>query len=127
MYLAFKHTHLLTAVLSLLMTVVWLALAWRARAAANGGLAGKTKATYITHRVTAGLAGITGLGVTFAGPWSQMMFPYIALGAFVVHGVAATVSKRTFYTEQHGLRRASLVLQLGALLFSAYLMGTKPL
>lgn len=127
MYLAFKHFHLLTAALSMLLTVIWSLLAWKGNARTGGGLAGKTKATYITHRVVAGLAGITGLAVTFIGPWQMMLFPYIGLVAFVAHGIAATVSKRTF-ADEHGAikRQAALLVQIAVLLLSSFVMATKP-
>lgn len=127
MYLAFKHSHLLTAVLSLLLTLVWTAVAWNARPAAAGQLNGTPRWIYIAHRVIAGLAGITGLAVTFAGPWRSMVFPYIGLAAFIVHGIAATVSKRTFADAQKtAMRRIALLIQIAALLLSAYIMAAKP-
>lgn len=126
MYIAFKHVHLLTAALSMLLTVIWSLLAWKGCARTERVLAGKTKAIYITHRVVAGLAGITGLAVTFIGPWQMMLFPYIGLVAFVAHGIAATVSKRTFADEHRAAKRqAALLVQIAALLLSAYVMATK--
>lgn len=127
MYLAFKHSHLLTAALSMLLTVIWSILAWQGGTGTRGALAGRARAIYITHRVVAGLAGITGLAVTFIGPWRMMLFPYIGLAAFVAHGIAATVSKRTF-ADEHGAskRQAALLIQIVALLLSAYVMAAKP-
>lgn len=111
MYFAFKYSHLLTAILSMGLTVIWSALAWNGNGASHGGLRGKTKAIYITHRSVAGLAGLTGLGVTFAGPWQTMLFPYVGLAAFVIHGIAAGISKRTFGDKQNeGKRKFALAI-----------------
>ena len=127
MYLAFKHSHLFTAILSMLLTVIWSVLAWNANAANQGGLSGKPRAIYIAHRAVGGLAGLTGVGVTFAGPWQMMIFPYVGLAAFVVHGIAAGISKRTFGDRQSdGKRRMALAVQLAALLLAAYVMMVKP-
>ena len=127
MYIAFKHLHLTTAILSLLLTLTWSVMAWRGRSLADGGFSGKLKTTYVIHRVTAGLAGFTGLAVTYIGPWQMMIFPYIGLAAFIVHGLAATASKRTFVSDRHGQRRVALLIQVAALVFSACIMNAKPL
>ena len=126
MYLAFKHSHLLTAALSMLLTVTWSIFAWHERDGTGGTLVSKIKAIYIIHRVVAGLAGITGLAVTLIGPWRVMVFPYIGLAAFVVHGIAATVSKRTF-GDRHATvkRQAALLIQIAAIVLSAYVMTAK--
>ena len=126
MYLGFKHLHLASAVLALLITALWAVVAWRGRPAAAGGLSGKARLTYIVHRAMAGLAGISGLGVTFVGPWRTMIFPYLGLAAFIVHGLAAADSKRHFASARHGRRRAALLIQIAALVFSAWLMNAKP-
>ncbi|HFJ0420273.1 TPA: hypothetical protein ACGS08_002856 [Pseudomonas aeruginosa] len=124
MYIALKHSHLLTAVLSLLLTVAWAFLAWNG---GNAGPSGSKKATYIAHRAVAGLMGLTGLAVTFVGPWRLMLFPYVGLALFLVHGMAATMSRRVFASE-HGAtrRRVSLLVQMVALLLAFYLMRAKP-
>jgi hypothetical protein len=123
MYTALKHTHLLTAVLSLLLTVLWSALAWRARS--TGDLRGRARAVYIIHRASAGLAGLSGLAVTFIGPWRLMLFPYVGLAAFIAHGLAASVSRRSLGAGQDAVRRTALLAQIAALLFSAYVMSAK--
>lgn len=126
MYIAFKHSHTLTAVLALLLTLIWTAMAWNSAGAA-GQPAGKHKLIYILLRAITGLAGLTGLAVTFIGPWRTMMFPYIGLIAFLVHGVAAAISKRTFADTQQGARRQlALMVQIAALLLAAYIMAVKP-
>lgn len=123
MYLAFKHSHLLTAALSILMTLVWLAVAWRGGAVWGG----KTKVTYIMHRAVAGLAGLTGLVLTFIGPWQAMLFPYVGLALFVVHGLAAGMSKRHYVgNAQAGKRQIALGLQVVVILASSALMAIKP-
>jgi hypothetical protein len=126
MYTGFKHLHLASAILALLITLLWAVVAWRARPAAAGGLSRKDRIIYIVHRAMAGLAGLSGLGVSVVGPWRVMIFPYIGLAAFVVHGIAATISRRTFASEQYGRRRAALLIQIAALVFSAWLMNAKP-
>lgn len=127
MYFAFKHLHLLTAVLTLLLTLIWTAIAWRSRSGPGSQLAGRAKVVYIFHRAIAGLAGITGLVLTFIGPWRYMVFPYIGLALFLVHGVAAKISRQTFSAmEQATRRRVALLVQIVVLLLSAYVMARKP-
>lgn len=126
MYIALKHSHTLTAALTVLLTVIWSIWAWRSRTPANG-LAGKDKAIYVAHRIVAGLAGITGLAVTFVGPWRAMLFPYIGLAAFVMHGLAAGASRRFFSSEADAAkRRVALLIQVAALGISAFVMAAKP-
>lgn len=126
MYIALKHAHTLTAALTVLLTVIWSIWAWRSRTAANG-LARKDKAIYVAHRIVAGLAGITGLAVTFVGPWRAMLFPYIGLAAFVMHGLAAGASKRFFSSEADAAkRRVALLIQVAALGISGFVMAAKP-
>lgn len=126
MYIALKHAHTLTAVLTALLTIIWSIWAWRSRIGVTG-LVGKDKAIYVTHRIIAGLAGITGLAVTFVGPWRAMLFPYIGLAAFVMHGLAAGASKRFFSSEADAAqRRVALLIQVAALVISAFVMATKP-
>lgn len=127
MYLALKHSHLLTAVLSVVLTLAWTLVAWKDRPAAPGGPTGGLKATYVVHRIVAGLAGLTGLAVTFVGPWQAMIFPYVGLAAFLVHGFAAGVSKTSFgVAAEGGKRKAMLLIQIAALLLSAWVMAAKP-
>lgn len=126
MYIALKHAHTLTAALTVLLTIIWSIWAWRSRIGVTG-LMGKDKAIYVTHRIIAGLAGITGLAVTFVGPWRAMLFPYIGLAAFVMHGLAAGASKRFFSSEADAAkRRVALLIQVAALVISAFVMATKP-
>lgn len=126
MYIALKHAHTLTAALTVLLTVVWSIWAWRSRTAAIG-LAGKDKAIYVAHRIVAGLAGITGLAVTLVGPWRAMLFPYIGLAAFVMHGLAAGASRRFFSSGADAAkRRVALLIQVAALGISAFVMAAKP-
>lgn len=126
MYIALKHAHTLTAALTVLLTVIWWIWAWRSRTGVSG-LAGKDKAIYVAHRIIAGLAGITGLAVTLIGPWRAMLFPYIGLAAFVMHGLAAGASKRFFASEADaGKRRVALLIQVAALGISACVMAAKP-
>lgn len=126
MYIAMKQAHTLTAALTVLLTVIWSVWAWRSRTGVSG-LTGWDKAIYVAHRVVAGLAGITGLAVTFAGPWRAMVFPCIGLAAFVVHGLAAGASKRFFSSEADAAkRRAALLIQVAALGISGFVMAVKP-
>jgi uncharacterized membrane protein SirB2 len=128
MYFAFKHAHLLTAVLSMIMTVIWTVKAWNGQNSAPEALSGNHKLIYILHRASAGIAGLTGLAVTVTGPWMAMLFPYVGLCAFLVHGYAASISKKTFGDRHNAAkRRVALAIQLLALLFSAFIMAAKPI
>ncbi|MFU7416663.1 hypothetical protein [Ectopseudomonas oleovorans] len=126
MYIAIKHSHLLTATLSIFLTGVWTVLAWNGSRSTSGGLGGHAKMTYIAHRIVSGLAGLTGLVVTVVGPWQAMLFPYIGLAAFAVHGIAANISKKTFdVAHEARKRRVALLIQIAALALSAYVMAIK--
>lgn len=124
MYLALKHSHTLTAVLSLLCTFIWVLVAWNG-AKPGRQLLGKLRAVYITNRAMAGVAGITGLLVTFVGPWREFVFPYIGLAAFIAHGVFAAASKRAFGSGKAVWQRGTLLAQVAALLVASAVMTTK--
>ncbi|THF63636.1 hypothetical protein E6C76_13660 [Pseudothauera nasutitermitis] len=126
MYLAFKHIHLATAVLSLLLAFVWTLAAWRA-ASAPGGQPGKVRVFYILDQAAAGLAGLSGLLVTLVGPWKLMLFPYIGLVAFIGHGLAAGAAWRTLMSGRKAVPKTALILQNLALLLAAYVMAAKPI
>lgn len=127
MYLAFKHSHLLTGLLAMLMSLVWGVLAWpdaRREAAAPGR---STRLVYLVFQSFAGLAALTGIAVTIAGPWQTLMFPYIGLAAFILHSIAAGMSRRMLASPgQTFKRRVALLVQLSALLFAASIMSFKP-
>lgn len=125
MYISFKISHNLTALLSLVFSLLWTIVAWRTTSIANRAFGGKVKAFYVANRVTAGLAGVTGLVVTFVGPWRYMIFPYIGLAAFVAHGVATAWSKRYLGTGGQLNLRMALLAQNAALLLAAYVMAVK--
>ena len=119
MYIAFKHLHILTAVLSILMTGIWSLLAWKGDATGSRGMNSRAKAIYISHRAVAGLVAIT-------GPRRTMIFPYVGLVVFVFHGIAATVSKRTFTKQdQTAIRRIALIAQIALILLVTYAMRVK--
>lgn len=120
MYTALKHSHMLLAVLTLLLAVGFAALAWQATPARKSAL------VYVCTRIFGGLAALTGLAITFVGPWQQMMYPYIGLVLFVVHGLSAGFAKRTSAVEQLTLRRGLLALQLLILVALCALMAIKP-
>lgn len=120
MYTAFKHSHMLFAVLTLLLSIAYLAMAWKATPAAKSTL------VYVFTRIAGGIAALTGLGVTFAGPWQQMMYPYIGLILYVIHGLCLGYAKRQAAPAQLGVRRGLLVAQLVLLLGLTALMGAKP-
>ena len=120
MYIALKHSHMLLAVLSLLCALLFTALAWKPLPARKATL------SYVFTRVFGGLAALTGLAVTFVGPWQQMMYPYIGLILYVVHGVCCGVAKRLLTAPNPSTRRLVLVLQLVFLLATAAIMGAKP-
>lgn len=120
MYTALKHSHLLLAVLTLLLSIAFAAMAWKITPAR------RTTLLYIFTRICGGLAALTGLGVTFVGSWQHMSYPYVGLILYVVHGLCAGFAKRVQSPAKLGLRRALLVLQLVVLLVLTGLMGTKP-
>ena len=120
MYTALKHSHMLLAVLTLLLAVGFAALAWQATPARKSAL------VYVCTRIFGGLAALTGLAITFVGPWQQMMYPYIGLILYVVHGVCCGVAKRLLTAPNPSTRRLVLVLQLVFLLATAAIMGAKP-
>lgn len=120
MYTALKHSHMLFAVLTLLMSVAYLAMAWKPTPVSKSTL------VYVFARIFGGIAALTGLGVTFAGPWQHMMYPYIGLILYVVHGLCIGFAKRSGQASQTTLRRSLLVLQLLALVVLTALMGAKP-
>lgn len=123
-YLALKHSHSLTAVLALLITLAWAAVAWNS-AKPGSTLLGLRKAIYIANRAITGIAGITGLLITFVGPWREFVFPYIGLAAFVAHGLFAAASKRALGSNKHLWLRGTLLAQIAALLLASAVMATK--
>ena len=120
MYIALKHSHMLLAVLTLLASIAFVLMAWKPVPAHRSLLA------YVFTRIFGGLAALTGLAVTFVGPWQQMMYPYIGLILFVVHGLSAGFAKRASAAEQLALRRGLLGLQLLVLVGLCALMAIKP-
>lgn len=120
MYTALKHSHMLLAVLTLLISIAFLAMAWKPTPAAKSTL------VYVFARILGGLAALTGLAITFVGPWQHMMYPYIGLILYVVHGLCIGFAKRCLTAQQLGMRRALLVAQLLALLALTGLMSAKP-
>ncbi|MBK1681262.1 hypothetical protein [Rhodocyclus tenuis] len=124
MYLVLKHSHTLSAALSLLVTLAWAAFAWNG-AKAGSSVAGKLRAIYVANRAITGIAGITGLAVTFVGPWREFIYPYLGLAAFVVHGIFAATSKRAFGGGNDSRLRLALLAQIAALLVASALMATK--
>lgn len=120
MYATLKHSHMLFAVLTLLLSVAYLAMAWKPTPA------GKSTLIYVFARIFGGIAALTGLGVTFVGPWQHMMYPYIGLILYVVHGLCIGFAKRSAQPSQINMRRTLLVLQFVALIALTGLMGAKP-
>ncbi len=120
MYIALKHSHLLFAVLTLLLSILYAAMAWKPTPAAKSTL------VYVLARIGGGIAALTGLGVTFVGPWQHMMYPYIGLILYVVHGLCLGFAKRSGDPAKAGVRRTLLILQFAVLLALTGLMGAKP-
>lgn len=120
MYAALKHSHMLFAVLTLLASIIYLAMAWKPTPAAKSTL------VYVFTRIFGGIAALTGLGVTFVGPWQQMMYPYIGLILYVIHGLCIGFAKRSAAPTKTGMRRVLLLLQFLALIALTGLMGAKP-
>jgi uncharacterized membrane protein YqjE len=120
MYTAFKHAHTLFAVFTLLLSIAYLGMAWKTTPA------GKSTLVYVLTRIFGGIAALTGLAVTFVGPWQHMLYPYIGLMLYVVHGLCIGFAKRNTAPAKAGSRRVLLVLQLAMLLALTGLMGAKP-
>jgi len=120
MYTALKHSHMLFAVLTLLLSITYLAMAWKPTPA------GKSTLVYVIARICGGIAALTGLGVTFVGPWQHMMYPYLGLILYVVHGLSLGFAKRITDPSKLGMRKALLILQFIILLVLTGLMGAKP-
>lgn len=127
MYVALKHTHTLLSLLGLLATLAWLVVAWRGAASPSPELSGKTRLCYILNRALVGLAGLSGIVLTGLGPWLQMLFPYLGLAAFIIHGLAAAASKKAWGSGRERFLRGTLLIQVLALLVAAALMAVKPL
>lgn len=125
MYTALKHAHLATSALTLLLSLLWMGVAWRGLPAATPQPC-RTRVVYGAHRALAGLAALSGLTITLLGPWRLMLFPYLGLAAFVGHELAAGASRRLLTAPRPGRRQGMLILQLSALLLAAALMGGKP-
>lgn len=119
MYTALKHSHLLLAVLTVLVAVFFTAGAWKLVPSA------KSKLWYVLTRIFGGLAAVTGLAVTFVGPWQQMMYPYIGLIVFALHGTFCGFAKRQLTAANPTTRRVLLAAQLLALLITTALMRAK--
>ena len=125
MYSALKHAHLTFAILSLVLTLAWTLAAWTAPQRSSEARRSKIGALYIALRAGGGLAGLSGLLVTFVGPWHTMVFPYLGLAAFIAHGYAAAASKRELGTGRDARRRAALALQLLAIAAAWAVMNAK--
>src|SRR4051812_40995821 len=86
MYAFLVHLHPAASLLSLAATLAW---GWAAMShSAGAGMTGRRKGLYVAAMATTGFAGLTGLAITVAGPWSQMVFPYVGLAAVAGHGMA---------------------------------------
>lgn len=120
MYTALKHSHMLLAVLSLLFSVLFTAMAWKTVPA------GKSSLWYVLTRICGGLAALTGLAVTVVGPWQHMMYPYIGLILYVLHGVCCGFAKRQLTAPIPNTRRTLLLAQVLLLVATAAIMGAKP-
>ena len=120
MYTALKHSHVLLAVLTLLLSAAYLFMAWKITPARKSTL------VYVFTRIFGGLAALTGLGVTFAGPWQHMMYPYIGLILYVIHGLSIGFAKRSADSAKTSLRRSLLAVQFLMLIALTGLMGAKP-
>ena len=120
MYPAFQHSHTLLAVLALLASILFTFMAWKSTPAAKSTL------VYVLTRIFGGLAALTGLVVTFVGPWQHMSYPYIGLILYALHGLCAGFAKRQLKAPTPGLRRVLLTAQLILLIATAGIMGAKP-
>lgn len=120
MYTALKHSHMLLAVLTLLTSLLFTVIAW------NATPGRKSTLWYVLTRICGGLAALTGLAVTFVGPWRHMTYPYIGLIIYVIHGLCCGFAKRQLTAPSPSLRRVLLTVQLLALLALTGLMGAKP-
>ena len=120
MYTALKHSHMLLAVLTLLLSIAFAAMAFKPTPA------GKSTLVYVLTRIFGGLAALSGLAITFVGPWQHMMYPYVGLILYVVHGLCIGFAKRANTPAQLGARRTLLIAQVAALCALTVLMRLKP-
>lgn len=114
--------HSLFAVLGLVTTIAWGALALTRNR--PGALGGATRGLYVGAMATTGLSGITGLVVTFLGPWVTMAFPWIGLVIVGIHGFAGKRAKQSVMTG--GRPVVLIVLQVAVLLAAGFIMAKKP-
>ncbi|MCG5242310.1 hypothetical protein [Azospirillum doebereinerae] len=123
MYDVAMMLHRLTAVLAILGTLVW---AFGALRGAAPGLTARRKGLYVAAMASTGIAGLTGLAVTFAGPWASMLFPYLGLAAVAGHGVAGGMAKRAVIAGSRKTVAGAVAIQVVMLLVASYLMAVKP-
>lgn len=122
MYLAFKHSHFLFGYLSLALTLIWSAVAWRSTADTQDRA---RRLSYTLNQACAGLAALTGLAIIAIGLWRTLLFPYLGMLLFVARAVSAAWSRRAISQSRRALA-AALLVQNGSLWIAAYLMHTKP-
>ncbi|MFT4174510.1 MAG: hypothetical protein QM639_18235 [Rhodocyclaceae bacterium] len=125
-YIAFQHSHTLFAYLSIIATLLWSVAALRAAQRRDTTMTGVRKGLYIANRATTGMAALTGLGLMLMGPWRVLVFPYLGLAAFIVHGLCATASRRGMLAGDAGRVMGHAVAQNLILWVSAWLMIAKP-
>ncbi|CAO3439143.1 hypothetical protein [Azospirillum argentinense] len=124
MYAFFAHLHSAASLLSLAATLAW---GWAAmNHSAGAGMTGRRKGLYVAAMATTGFAGLTGLAITFAGPWSQMLFPYVGVAAVAGHGMAGKAVKGALMRGGRGITAFGVSLQAAILLAAAGIMATKP-
>jgi hypothetical protein len=125
-YIAFLHSHNLFAYLAIIATALWSISALRAVRRHDNAVTGARKALYSANRATTGLAALTGLGLMFMGPWRVLVFPYLGLAAFIVHGLSATATKRGVLAGDALRVMRHAIVQNLMLWISAWLMIAKP-
>lgn len=125
MYAAFFGAHHGFAMLGLLFTFVWAALA---PLPAGSALARPIirRSAYIGAMATTGLSGVTGLVVMWLGGWLTFLFPWIGLAGVALHGVAGVRSRKALAAGAKGTLLAALAVQVLTLLVVYWLMMEKP-
>jgi len=127
MYELFNHGHKGLAMLALLLTLGWAAVALFTPHAAVG-LGRMQRLLYIGAMAVTGLAGVSGLVLVALamGAWLALLFPWLGLVAVAGHGFAGVRSRKALVADNKSTAVVAVVLQI-LLLVAAYgLMTVKP-
>lgn len=125
MYAALFGAHHGFAMLGVLLTLAWAALA---PLPAGSPLARPLfrRTAYIGAMATTGLSGITGLVLIWLGGWLTFVFPWLGLAGVALHGVAGVRSRKALAAGAKRELLAALTVQILTLLVIYWLMMEKP-